>query len=217
MRRDDLDELIDTVAADLRRPPETPRDRMWARIEANRAERRGATLVAGPWTRLRRSQVWWPTAAAALILLGVGLGRLTDDEAPRVAEGPVATTERAAATRALDPVTVQVLDRAELLLAGFRAGVPAGAEGPAATEAPLAGWARGLLVDTRILLDSPVTDDPRLRALLADLEYTLAQISRLQGPVRPADRDWITAGLEHRGTLERLRTLADDGVACTSL
>ncbi len=216
MRRDDLDDLIDTAAAELRRPPETPRDRMWARIEADRRERRGARVIEGPWARFRRSRLWWPTAAAALILLGIGLGRLTLDEAPVVVEGP-GTAPATDESRPLDPATVQVLDRAEILLAGFRAGVPEGAEGPAASDAPLAGWARGLLVDTRILLDSQVSEDPRLRELLADLEYTLAQIARLQGPVRESDRDWIAAGLARRATLERLRTYAEDGVARSSL
>lgn len=217
MRKEDLDDLIDTVAADLRRPPETPRDRMWTRIDAARADSRGGPVMRGPWGRFRDSRLWWPTAAAALLILGVGLGRLTTDDAAVVVDRTPAVTGDWLDDPALNHLTVDVLDRAEVLLTGFRAGVPSGAEGPAASDEPVSRWAVGLLIDTRILLDSRIGEDPQLRDLLADLEYTLAQIARLQGPVREEDRTWITAGLEHRATLERLRTVAPQGSARSSL
>jgi hypothetical protein len=225
MKKQDLDELIDTVAADLRKPPAAPRDRMWARIDAARAESRAeshaesrsAVVVQGPWGRFRQSRLWWPTAAAALILLGIGLGRLTTDEATVVVEHGPAQTETPRDDPSLDFLTVDVLDRAEILLSGFSAGVPIGVDGPVASDEPLSRWATGLLFDTRILLDSRIGEDPQLRDLLADLEYTLAQIARLQGPVQEEDRTWITAGLESRATLARLRTVAPSGSARSSL
>ncbi len=217
MKKEELDDLIDTAVVGLRRPPETPRDRMWERIDAARADSRGGKIIRGPWGRFRQSRLWWPTAAAALLILGIGLGRLPTDKAPVVVDQTPEATETWLDDPALNYLTVDVLDRAETLLTGFRAGIPAGAEGPAASDEPVSRWAVGLLIDTRILLDSRIGDDPQLRDLLADLEYTLAQIARLQGPVREEDRTWITAGLEHRATLERLRTVASPGPARLSL
>jgi len=217
MKKEDLDDLIDTVAADLRRPPEVPRDRMWARIDAARSERRGAEVIQGPWGRFRQSRLWWPAAAAVLIILGIGLGRMTTDDATVVvAQAPV-ESDQGLDDPALNYLTVDVLDRADALLTGFRTGVPVGADGPAASDEPVSRWAVGLLLDTRILLDSRVGDDPRLRDLLADLEYTLAQIAHLPGPIREEDRTWITAGLEHRATLERLRMVVTTSTTRLSL
>ena len=39
-------------------------------------------------------------------------------------------------------------------------------------------WAESLLLETRLLLDSPAAQDPSLDALLLDLELTLAQVSQ---------------------------------------
>jgi hypothetical protein len=159
----------------------------------------------------------WPAAAAALLVLGIGLGR-------RLPEGPVAPPAAVAVT-AQDPLedpllaymAADVLGRAEILLTGFRAGEPLAADEAAAADRALADWASGLLLDTRLLLDSRLGADPRLHPLLTDLEYTLAQMAQMDGRDRKADRGWIAAGLEHRATLERLRTVVRPGAARLSL
>ncbi len=96
--------------------------------------------------------------------------------------------------------TTAHLGRAETLLTAFRADRADGGQ-----TGELAGWARELLGETRLLLDLPVSRAPRERALLEELELVLAQIARL-GPEAPAfERDLVAEGLERQGTLPRLR------------
>lgn len=215
MRRDDLDQLIDTVATEVRRPPETPRERMWARIDAARVDRRGRRghVLEGPWRRYARSRLWWPAAAAALLVLGIGLGRYLPEGAISPPGETTVVAEIPLDAPLLAHMAVAVLERAEILLTDFRVARPLAAEEAAAADATLANWAGGLLLDTRLLLDSRLGADPRLRALLADLEYTLAQMAQLDGPDRAQNRVWIEDGLEHRATLERLRTVVQPGAA----
>ena len=68
------------------------------------------------------------------------------------------------------------------------------------------GRAHDLLLTTRLLLDSPASDDPRLRALLEDLELVLAQVVRLQVDQGGTELELIRQALEQRDVLPRLRT-----------
>lgn len=96
--------------------------------------------------------------------------------------------------------TAEHLGRAETLLTAFRTD-----EGPA-LQGEMAGWARELLGETRLLLDMPVERAERETALLRELELVLAQIARL-GPEDPAfERELIEEGIERQGTITRLRT-----------
>jgi hypothetical protein len=66
----DLDELLRAAARDYNRPGEAPRDRMWQNIRAERARR--ANVARPPaW---RRFVI--PAVAAALLVIGIGIGRL---------------------------------------------------------------------------------------------------------------------------------------------
>jgi hypothetical protein len=91
-------------------------------------------------------------------------------------------------------------------------------------DARLAKWARPLLGDTRLLLDSPAASDPRRRRLLEDLELVLAEVARLATP--PSDsaslgtagtaqarteRQLIDGTLRRAQLLPRLRTLVPAG------
>jgi hypothetical protein len=74
-------------------------------------------------------------------------------------------------------------------------------------------WAQGLLAETRMLLDAPLTD-PAARELLADLELILAQIVVLD-PVGSdaartrAEMELILEGVEERDLMTRLHAAPD--------
>lgn len=137
-------------------------------------------------------------------------GRPLPEEAPAVVrqprggegEGdPLPSSPSATYTLA----TVDHLSRAEALLTSFRS-----ARGDS-LDAPLDRWARDLLADTRLLLDSPAADDSRRRLLLEDLEMVLAQIVMLRAE-SSADRNLVRRSLEGGEVLSRIRSSIPAGV-----
>src|SRR3954470_5948392 len=83
--------------------------------------------------------------------------------------------------------TMQHLSEAEALLTSFRSRSTADQQ----MDAQLGAWARQLLSNTRLLLDSPVANDPQRRPLLEDLELVLVQIVQLSPGSTPQDREMI--------------------------
>jgi hypothetical protein len=69
-----------------------------------------------------------------------------------------------------------------------------------------AGWAKGLLSNTRLLLDSPAGDDPRRAKLLQDLELVLAQIVQLSPEAPAADRELVQGSIQNGMVMTRLRS-----------
>ena len=69
-----------------------------------------------------------------------------------------------------------------------------------------ADWAKGLLSNTRLLLDSPAGDDPRRAKLLQDLELVLAQIVQLAPDARAEDRQLVEGSIQQALVMTRLRT-----------
>jgi hypothetical protein len=187
--------LLDAARAH-HEPPPAPREEIWARVQATR--RSGTAAQRHGW---RRPQVWVPTAIAATLVLGIGLGRLwpiiTTGSKHITASRPDSTAARKEDLFARYAAE-QTLGQAEVLLTQFRADASVGAPGTTSPEE-----ARKLLLATRLLLDSPTLADPRLRGLLEDLELVLAQIS--EGSSVKEDREVITDGLERRDVLPRLR------------
>lgn len=97
--------------------------------------------------------------------------------------------------------TVRHLADAEAMLTSFSVG-----SRDASTNAQFAVWAKGLLSNTRLLLDSPAGDDPRRAKLLQDLELVLAQIVQLSPNAAAEDRELIQGSIQQGHVMTRLRT-----------
>ena len=102
---------------------------------------------------------------------------------------------------------VRHLSEAEALLTSFRARSTADQQ----MDAQLGAWARQLLSNTRLLLDSPVANDPQRRPLLEDLELVLVQIVQLSPGTAPQDRELIEKTLQQDHVMTRLRTAIPAG------
>src|SRR5207302_4658215 len=100
------------AAQDYHRPPATPREELWHRIAAARAARRRHVIVVRP--RLR-----WGVGIAAVLALGVAIGRWTATGSPGVAGTAPAAGRTSAFVYRL--AAAQYLTRTEALLTGFRA------------------------------------------------------------------------------------------------
>jgi N-acetyl-gamma-glutamylphosphate reductase len=160
-----------------------------------------------------RSYPTWLKIAAALVI-GLGLGRLTmlDSWNGASGENPSAVAQadaeglRNAPERSNLPYRIAAqehLNQTEALLTGFRSSVR-----DSATRVEMGPWARGLLAQTRLLMDSPAAEDAELASLLSDLEFVLAQIVQLRGDDNDEEFGYIDDGLEERQVLLRIQTVA---------
>lgn len=188
-----FEEFLRRAARGYHRPPDTPREAIWRRIEAARAVKTARPRRPGSWLR-------WAAGVAAVLAvglgLGVGIGRRLGPE------GRAGAVEAAAEAMAFRAAAADYLSRTDAFFTLFRA--EAGTGRP---NADVSVWARDLLSTARLMLDSPVADDPHLRQLLEDLELVLAQIV-LYSPEQEADAlRFIEEGIDARGVLLRMRAM----------
>jgi hypothetical protein len=170
------------------------------------AARRARGRIRFPWLQAG-------AAAAAVLALGIGIGRTltpTPRLAPQHVEAPAPGTPMN--SDAYRVAVAQHLTRTETLLTSFRAEAAGGQVDAAARE-----WAGQMLANTRLLLDSPAADDPRLRTLLEDLELVLAQIAALPRQADPntTEVDLARRAVEEKQLLPRMQTLAPAGSPAT--
>jgi hypothetical protein len=203
MMHDDekFNEWLQGAAKGYHAPRSTPREEIWARIEAERARRTTRRVIElRPWMR-------WGLAAAAVLVLGIGIGRFTANQSAGGRGGTsVAADTGGSRDVAYQVAATQYLSRTETFLTGFRADLRAGR-----VDTRFMGQARDLLTTTRLLLDSPAADDPRMRALLEDLELVLAQISQLEAGRDNRNSDLITQDMDQRSVLPKLRSAIPAG------
>jgi hypothetical protein len=220
MLDDRLDDLLRDAGQDYNDPPETPRDLMWANIVAARKETEETERTAKtetsvtPLRPLRYLRpLRWAAGIAAVLALGIGLGRLSIETAPpAVAPVAVATqTTPRVNTAAYQLATTEHLGQSEAFLTLFRASL----RGNVGNEQLASATARQLLATNRLLLDSPAAKDGKTRLLLQDLELVLAEIAQLSPQPRSRDLDLITEGLERGGVMSRLRTAVPSGPSTT--
>jgi len=212
MKEDRFESLMRDAAQTFRKPPEPDLDGMWAEIEREtwgastqpaRIEARGFTRASG-WL------------AAATLVIGIGLGRLsshgTANTAPQPEPQRVAKVDNAAPMRndtsfdaPYSAETSQYLGQTAALLIALPAEARSGKP-----DDKFVGKAAELLTRTRLLLDSPAANDTQMRSLLEDLELVLAQVVRMQNGTDRTEVDLINRALEQRDVIPRLRTAAAD-------
>jgi hypothetical protein len=195
---------IDDALREVNVPPTPPLDEMWAVIEDAHFNnvRATATYRSGP-------RAPW-LAAAATLILGIGIGHYVPlgrtgigNIAPSqvVASAALAPTDTSAIADAYRDQTAQYLGQAAALLISLPTRTV-----NTKTDAVFAGKATDLLVTTRLLMDSPAGQDPKLRSLLEDLELVLVQIARLRGERNRSDLDLIHQAVEQGDVLSRLNS-----------
>lgn len=242
-----FDELLMELRDSYNQPPETPREEMWAAIQARLDEdgrekgtvpreavsqggvlREAASEGVAPeeaasegvvslenarrsrWARIPAT-VRWSMAAAALLVLGLGIGRMTaPGTTPRVAEGDFGAMSPD--PQILRTASVEHLGRTESLLTLLRADARSGR-----VESTVGDWAKQLLSQTRLLMDAQPASDPVMEELLKDLELVLIQIVGVAN-TPPEDRARVRSelnlaleGLEEREVLPRIQAVVPAG------
>ena len=198
-----LEALLNEHARSYREPDETPRDAMWEHIQKSRRVRPLHT------TPRRRQWLQSVAAVAAILILGIAIGRYTAQRDNQgavntdVAEVPEHTAPSRDATTPYRIAASEHFGRVELLLAQF--------QNTSESDDEVFGWARSLLADTRLLLNSPAGLEPEYRELLGDLELVLAQIVSTASRRSQEERRWATDGMEQRSVLQRLRMMRPAG------
>lgn len=197
-----FDDVIRNLPDDFK-VPEPPLEEMWRVIESAHFDRH-----AGGSSGWMRTAPW--LAAAATLLIGIGIGRyFPSTKAGVTSQPPTATAsstapiaETSAVADAYRDQTNQYLGQAAALLISLPA-----KDGSQRANLTFANKAADLLVTTRLLIDSPAaTQDPKLRSLLEDLELVLVQIARLRGERNKGDLDLIHQAVEQGDVLSRLNS-----------
>jgi hypothetical protein len=218
------DRFEEFVRAAIEDVPAVPRDEMWAHIEQARRFRRPRDS--------RRQWLAWGVALAAMLVIGIALGRVSmSRQTPAMQEqvaqtdaarSPVADTQplnRSAAQPRVAPAgplgnrAPNAPTNAAYTLAALehlgRVEVLLTAVSSGSVDQQLVGWAKDMLTSTQLLLDSPAANDPRMAHLLQDLELLLAQIAASTSEQRTqADLDLIHHGIKETDVLPRLRATA---------
>jgi len=191
MTEDKLQELLKEASHTWRVPPEPRVSEIWAGIEARHFDR----------PRNRLTPNWWVlvSAVAASLVVGVAFGRFSMTQ--RATQSTVAATTQGVG-EPYGRTTTELLGQTAVLLAALPGEVREGR-----ADERFATQASQLLVTTRLLLDSPVASDQRLRVLLEDLELVLAQCAQLSGATRrnDAELELINEALEQRDVVPRIR------------
>ena len=204
----DLDELVQQMKQQHHTPPAVPRDRMWAGIENARRGRLEQPRRQPAWRRWGLPAM----AAAAVLLLGIAIGRLgvRPDAGPLVADDLTPPSVAAGPRNQTSPLVrhaaADLFNRADVLLTDLKV-----SSCTTRDAAAVPAWAGNLLVQTRLLLDTPLADNAETKTLLQDLELVLIRITGLSREDCARDVDLIRRDLETNATLDRLRLAAAGG------
>ena len=195
-----LDHLLDDAARTYRVPPHVEFDTIWTHVEREAFD-----------SPMRRPVPGWrifATGVAASLLIGILVGRMTvrvGSDTPFARNSKALALAPVANSAPYQRATEEFLGRTALLFAALPA-----AGSREGTNAQLSAQASQLLTTTRLLLDSPVGGDLRMKQLLEDLELVLAQVSRLPTPRNTSELSLITQALEERDLVPRIRLAVVD-------
>lgn len=201
MSHDPFEDLMRDAAHTYHRPPEPPLDEMWNAIEPHvRRNRRKSSSITRIWL-----------LAAAMLVIGVGIGRMSTSMqhvGPTATPAPVlqtASIRTSANDEPYDAATERYLGQTAALLIALPSAMKSGQ-----ADSQFVSRANDLLTTTRLLMDSPAASDPSMRSLLEDLELVLVQVVRLQTNHSRTEMDLINQALEQHDVIPRLRTAAAD-------
>ena len=175
-------------------PPnaQVPREEMWRSIAAARAAGRTPSV-----TRLVPRTPWALAAAAvALLAVGIGIGRMTQSDQGSMARLTAPDSQQSAT---YGVASTRHLTSAEAFVTAVRM------SSYAPRDTAIQRWARELLTDTRLLLDSPAGEDQRRRALLEDLELLLVQVMELENSRTSDTNELLLDKTQQDQLLTRLR------------
>lgn len=202
-----IDEIVSELPRSFNSPPAPPLDEMWAVIE----DAHFNAPAAAPPSRGAMASAPWLAAAAAL-LIGIGIGHYIPRASSAVSNSPtrvaVASASSASSSADTSAIAEAYRDQTSRYLgqtAALLISLPS-KDARGKTDAVFAGKASDLLVTTRLLMDSPAARDPQMRSLLEDLELVLVQIARLRGEKSKADLDLIHQAVEQGDVLSRLNS-----------
>lgn len=182
---------------------DVPREAMWTAITAARAEARRAKAA-------RRRTVWAAIGMAATLAIGVAIGRqagtANTTNAPQLTVGEVGgdpSSDSRPGNATYEKATATHLVGAEAMLMSFTSAAP-----QTGTDTSVTRWARSLLTNTRLLLDSPAATDANRRRLLQDLERVLVQIVQQSPAESNAEvRAHVERSMDRTQMIMRLRAL----------
>jgi hypothetical protein len=210
MSDEKFEEFLQREAQAYNEPPATvPRDEMFAAIAAARAEagrlttddRRPTTV----YPRFLPRVAWIGMAATLLIGVAIGKAALQKQDAPRAVTSAAAPADTAGTSYAT-AATAQLV-RAEALLTAYGA-----SNANTGVDQQLSTWARDILSNTRLLLDSPAAADPDRRRLLQDLELVLVlMVERSPTAGAAEERSHIERSIQRTQVLPRLRSALPAG------
>lgn len=234
MNDDQFERVLGQLRESYNRPPDTPKEEMWSAIEVGLAEEDAGAVISLNRARDRQQRrraatirwTGWSVAAAALILMGIGIGRVSTASGPsQVATADDGTSVRPAPEQpsperptrpagnqaAFRFAAVSHLLKSESLLTMVRNDADAGRY-----DVAVGGWAAKLLTETRLLMDSPAATDPAIGELLQDLELILAQMARLSsddavGARGREEMDLIARGMDRQEMLLRIQAVLPAG------
>ncbi|MFA6165165.1 MAG: hypothetical protein WC700_00980 [Gemmatimonadaceae bacterium] len=234
-----FEQFLRENSADYESPrSEVPRDEMWNAIQAQRGA--GASPPAVRHAAARR-WAWIGMAATLLIGVGIGRYAYRSNPAPSpaaVANAPTLSSPAdARQTNPLDapPQVVPAapssapanntpstngttngayavasdrhLQAVQVLLTSFST-----ESADTRSDSLVAAWARGLLTNTRLLLDSPAARDPQRARLLQDLEVVLVQLVQRSPGAAVADRSDVERTIQKTQIIPRLRSALPAGL-----